>query len=84
MILGIDQPRSTSFSGSGSASIETKVIGSGPVTYQWYRGARGSTNFPVSNGTGATLTTNEEGMYWVRASNACGSVDSATAVVTRQ
>lgn len=84
MILGIDQPRGTSFSGSGSASVETKVIGSGPLTYQWYGGSRGSTNFPVSGGTGAKLTTSNEGLYWVRVSNACGSVDSAAAFIARQ
>ncbi len=84
MILGIDQPRGTSVSGGGSASLETKVVGSGPLTYQWYSGPRGSTNFPVSGAKAAKLTTSNEGLYWVRVSNACGSVDSAAALVTRQ
>jgi hypothetical protein len=84
MILGIDQPRAATFSGSGSTTIGTKAIGSGPFSYQWYSGSRGSTDFPVANGTDATLTTNTEGLYWVRVSNACGSVDSAAAFVSRQ
>jgi hypothetical protein len=84
MILGVDQPRGTTFSGGGSATLEAKAVGSGPFTYQWFSGPRGSTNFPVSGGTGSRLTTSSEGMYWVRVANACGSVDSGSAVVTRQ
>lgn len=84
MILGIDQPRGASFSGGGSATLETKAVGSGPLTYQWFSGPRGSTNFPVNGGNAARLTTNNEGLYWVRVSNACGSVDSAPALISRQ
>jgi hypothetical protein len=84
MILGVDQPRGASFSGGASATLETKAVGSGPLTYQWFSGPRGSTNFPVSGAAGARLTTSNEGMYWVRVGNACGSVDSAPALVTRQ
>lgn len=76
MILGVDQPRSTSFARGSSATITTKAVGSGPLSYQWYTGPRGSVSFPVAGATGATLTTSTEGMYWVRVSNACGTYDS--------
>lgn len=52
--------------------------GTAPFTYQWYRGF--GSNFPVENGTAATLTTpalTSDDRFWVRASNACGSRDSA-------
>ncbi len=84
MILGIDQPRGATISGGGSATLEGKAVGSGPFTYQWFTGPPGSTNFPVSGGTGSKLTTSSDGMYWVRIANACGSADSASAVVTRR
>ena len=83
MILGVDQPRGATISGNASATLEAKPVGSGPFTYQWYNGPRGSTNSPVSGGTTARLTTSNEGLYWVRVTNACGSVDSAAAPITR-
>ena len=82
MILGIDQPRDTTFASGSSATITTKSVGSGPLSYQWYRGPRGSTSFPVAGATGATLTTSNEGMYWVRVSNACGTYDSNAVFAT--
>jgi hypothetical protein len=83
MILGVDQPRSATISGNTPVSLETKAVGSGPFTYQWYSGPRGSTHFPVSGGNSAKLTTSNEGLYWVRVSNACGSADSVAAPVSR-
>ena len=82
-ILGLDQPRDATFNAGSSASVSVKVVGSGPLVYQWYTGPRQSTNFPVQTGGGAaTLNTSTEGMYWVRVSNACGSVDSNAVNVT--
>ena len=82
MILGVDQPRDTTFDRGSSATITTKSVGSGPLSYQWYAGPRGSTSFPVAGATGATLTTSTEGMYWVRVSNACGTYDSKAVLAT--
>lgn len=82
MILGIDQPRSTTFAGGSSATLSTKAVGSGPLSYQWYTGPRGSVSFPVAGATGATLTTSTAGMYWVRVSNACGTYDSNAVFAT--
>ncbi len=83
-ILGVDQLRSTTFARGSSATLEIKPNGSGPLTYQWYTGPRGSVNFPVEGATSSKLVTNTEGMYWVRVSNACGNIDSAAAIVTQQ
>ena len=84
MILGIDQPRSATFPSGSSATFTTKSVGSGPLSYQWYTGPRGSTSFPVAGATGTTLTTSNEGMYWVRVSNACGTYDSNAVLATRR
>jgi hypothetical protein len=81
-----NQPASQSVQSGKSATLEVKPAGSGPFTYQWYRGSSGQTSFPIANAVNRTLlttaaTTGSES-YWVQVSNACGSVDSATATVT--
>jgi hypothetical protein len=74
-ILGIDQPTSVAATG-GNVQLQTKASGSGPFTYQWYRGFPGMTRDPVTT-TGASLTVpNDSSSYWVRVRNACGSFDS--------
>ncbi len=81
-ILGTKQPVGQTITGSNNATLTVTSAGSPPFTYQWYTGMRGMTNFPVTNATSDTLKTNQDGMYWVRVSNACGSVDSEPATVT--
>ena len=84
-ILGIDQPKSIAGIPSGTqTTLEVKPGGSGPFSYQWYRGMPGMTNSPVQAENNAKLifTARESGPYWVRVRNACGSVDSAAAMVT--
>jgi hypothetical protein len=59
--------------------------GTGPFTYQWYNGARGSTFSPIAGATGKDLTTgaiNDAQQFWVRVFGPCGSVDSKTVTVT--
>jgi hypothetical protein len=57
------------------------------LKYQWYRGERGDTSRPVPYlGTGSSSYTavaggTSYGRYWVRVSNACGSVDSEAALL---
>ena len=81
MILGTDQPRAVTVDRGARGSLSVKATGSGPFSYQWYRGHRGSTRFPVAGATEATFDDAAAGSYWVRVSNACGSADSATVAV---
>ena len=86
-LLGIHQPSTQTVARGSTAKFTVEPLGSGPFTYQWYTGFRGMTDFPVAGATGATFTTpavNERGAYWVRISNACGSVDSLSGVVLPQ
>jgi hypothetical protein len=79
------QPQSQSVDRGATARLSALPSGTGPFTYQWYNGARGSTFSPVAGGTGRELTTpaiNGPENFWVRISGPCGSVDSATATVT--
>ena len=58
--------------------------GNGPFKYQWYRGHSGSIASPIAGATKSEFTTpaiNSPSEFWVRVKNACGSRDSATAVV---
>lgn len=83
-ILGIDQPQTRVVPLGDSATLTAKPSGSGPFTYQWYQGFTGQTSFPVPNATSASLATGalaNTTQYWVRISNACGSVDSQAATL---
>jgi exo-beta-1,3-glucanase (GH17 family) len=54
------------------------------TSYQWYSGTSGTTTAPISGATASTYVTPpvlETSGYWVRVSNAYGSIDSDTATV---
>jgi hypothetical protein len=81
MILASDQPRSQIVPLGATAALSVHATGSGPFTYQWYRGPRGSTWFPIAGAnTSSYVTPAISGLnqFWVRIENGCGSVDSAT------
>ena len=77
-------PTSTTISSGGTVTLRATASGTAP-TFQWYIGASGATGSPVNGGTSATYTTpalTAGRNYWVRASNASGSVDSRAAAIT--
>ena len=56
--------------------------GTKPESYQWFEGAPGDTSQPVLNATQASFTTPlliNSTSYWVRITNDCGTIDSASA-----
>jgi hypothetical protein len=80
------QPEDTSILTGESAALSVVAVGES-LTYQWYEGVSGDTSVPVAGATSDSLTTpvmNTEGTveYWVRVSNANGTVDSQAATVT--
>jgi hypothetical protein len=84
-ILGVDQPANAIVSPGRTANLSVKASGSGPFTYQWFTGASGLVNFPLAGATSANFTTAPLAgpiSYWVRVSNACGSVSSQTTTVS--
>jgi hypothetical protein len=86
-ILGLNQLKGLNVNRGSTARLEVVAGGSGPFFYQWYLGSSGLTNFPIANAKGKSFTTsavNSSTPYWVRVSNACGSVDSRTATVSPQ
>lgn len=81
--------RSTSAPGivvaGATASVTVTTAGQGTLSYQWYRGTSGSTGDPIANATSATLTLpgmNATTTVWVRVTNASGSVDGDSIVLS--
>jgi uncharacterized protein (TIGR03437 family) len=78
------QPASQTIANGQTATLTVAANGSGPLSYQWYRGTKGDnttavgTNSPTFTTPALTVTTN----YWVRVSNSYGSADSNTATIT--
>ena len=70
-------------SGSGT-TLSVTASGTGPFIYQWYQGAVGVTTTPVGTNSAsfATPALSETTTYWVRITNAAGTVDSGLATVT--
>ncbi|PYS59555.1 MAG: hypothetical protein DMF74_21020, partial [Acidobacteria bacterium] len=67
-------------------TLTVVASGAGTLSYQWYQGDSGNTSVQINGATSSSYTTipleDRNGprfKYWVRVSNACGSVDSATA-----
>ncbi len=79
-------PRSAEFTGDvQSTMLRVEADGYPGPTYQWYKGRSGDTLHPVEEATRSSLyVTASEATerYWVRVTNAHGSVDSNEAVLS--
>ena len=78
------QPASTTINSGSTATLSVVAGGTAPLTYQWYRGAVGTTTTPVGTNS-ASFTTpalTATTTYWVRVSNTAGNVNSASVTVT--
>jgi hypothetical protein len=76
------QPLSRTINRGQAVNIAVSVAGTAPFSYQWYQGASGNTSAPVSTDPSINVAPTATTSYWVRVSNACGSVNSATATIT--
>jgi len=78
------QPASSVIVSGQTATLSVVATGTAPLTYQWYQGAIGTTTTPVGTNS-ASFTTpalSASTSYWVRVSNAAGSVNSSLATVS--
>ncbi len=78
------QPASQEIESSASASLSVTASGD-DLTYQWYTGNSGDTASPVAGAIAGTLDTGAltaSTSFWVQITNAGGSADSDTAVIT--
>ncbi|MDH4444999.1 MAG: SUMF1/EgtB/PvdO family nonheme iron enzyme [Akkermansiaceae bacterium] len=78
------QPASVSIASGQTTTLNAAASGTGPFTYQWYQGSVGTTTTPVGTNSASfttpalTATTD----YWVKVTNALGTVNSSAATVT--
>ena len=78
------QPASQEVASSASPSLSVAASGD-DLTYQWYSGNSGDTANPVPGATSNDLDTgalNADTNFWVQITNAGGTADSDTAVIT--
>ena len=70
---------------SGTAVVLSVAANGDDLTYQWFTGNRGDTTSPVDGATGSSLTTSAltaNTSFWVQITNAGGTADSDTVVIT--
>lgn len=81
-LFGTGQPQTRFVDRGTKGTFTITAQGSGPFTYQWYRGYPGMVHTPVVGAVGPTLEiehVNEMAPYWVRITNPCGSYNSLSA-----
>jgi hypothetical protein len=79
------QPADQAFVSGSVATLSVGVVGTPPLSYQWYLGPSGTTTNPIAGATGSSYTTaavTSTTSYWVRISNGFGIADSITATLT--
>ncbi|MDP9190149.1 MAG: M57 family metalloprotease [Acidobacteriota bacterium] len=77
-------PVSRTINSGTRASVSVIALGAEPIQYQWYEGAKGDVDHPVGTNSPSYLSApvTQSTSFWVRISNACGSVDSKAATIT--
>ncbi len=78
------QPASQEVASGASASLSVAASGD-DLTYQWYTGNSGDTASPIAGATTGTLTSSAltaSTSFWVQITNAGGTANSDTAVIT--
>ncbi len=77
------QPKGRTVRPGGVVTLSVKAEGQAPFSYQWYQGPRGETGTPVGSNEPSFTTppVTSTTSWWVRVSNACGSVGSEAAEV---
>jgi hypothetical protein len=76
-------PQTVAIGQNASTTLSVTASGTG-ISYQWFRGMTGDMSNPIGGATSASYTTpalTETTQYWVRVSNASGTVNSLTATV---
>lgn len=78
------QPLGATITSGATAQLSTAAAGTGPFSYQWYRGATGDTSNPVGGGSSTLLVSpSVSTAYWVRVTGQCPPfADSSSATVT--
>lgn len=80
------QPASKTVKKGTTTTLTVGATGAGALSWQWYKGATGVTSIPVGTNSSSFTTPKVTAptAYWVRVTNQCGFVDSATSYITLQ
>jgi glucose/arabinose dehydrogenase len=79
------EPQSQTIASGQTVTLSVTSNGTPPIGYQWYEGPSGTTKTPIAGATATTFSTRmlvSTHSYWVRVTNAFGTVDSNTATIT--
>jgi len=63
-----------------SSTISVTTSGSGPFTFQWYRGSVGDFSNPIATTSSTLVSPTTSTTYWVRVTAPCGSQDGSVTV----
>jgi len=80
----VNQPQPPTIPAGGTETMTVSATGGG-LAFQWFQGSAPDTSVPILGATNASFTTpplTTTTSYWVRVTNALGSVDSSTVTVT--
>jgi metallopeptidase family M12-like protein len=72
---------STVITQGSAVELNATASGTGPISYQWYVGLSGNTTTPAAVGNPISVSPTSTTNYWVRATNSCGTADSATVAI---
>ncbi len=83
----VNQPAPINLLVGNGATLNVTTAGTAPITFQWYQGDSPSEASPIAGATNSSFAAgpfNAAGTYkfWVKATNACGSANSGTIVIT--
>jgi hypothetical protein len=81
----VAQPSGGDILSGTSATLSAQVTGTPPLSLQWYQGVPPDTSHSVGGATASSMVTPivvTPASYWLRATNDCGTADSAAAFVT--
>ena len=84
VLLTINNPRSQTVKRGQTVTLTVSPEQPGTFKFQWFSGHAGFTSTPIANATSASFTTppiNVTSEFWVRVSDACGTIDSQTATI---
>jgi hypothetical protein len=63
-----------------SSTISVTTSGSGPFTFQWFRGSLGDFSNPIATTSSTLVSPTTSTAYWVRVTAPCGSQDGSVTV----
>lgn len=84
VIQTINNPKSQTVKKGQTVTLSVTPEQPGTFKFQWFSGHAGFTSTPIANATSASFTTppiNVTSEFWVRVSDACGTIDSQTATI---